>query len=206
LKLGKISHPKDSENYKSNNFYVRTVVGTFLLNDKTYMDTDFNQHPNRYTFSKRITNANENFNFRKKITKKEQLFATQVMTGQPAIDAVKNVYGTKDFQKAKTKAVLLLKQERVMSEIEKGVNDIAKSMGISHEYVLGRLKMLADSSPDDNVVLQSAKELGKIIGTSTNIKKDNAAVGFFSGFSQDQLEGVSREQNKLSGEIDNEMP
>jgi hypothetical protein len=93
-----------------------------------------------------------------------------------------------------------------MSEIEKGVNDIAKSMGISHEYVLGRLKMLADSSPDDNVVLQSAKELGKIIGTSTKKKKDNAAVGFFSGFSQDQLEGVAREQNKLRGEIDTEMP
>ena len=68
------------------------------------MDTDFNQHPNRYTFSKKITNSNENFNFRKKITKKEHMFATQVMTGQPAVDAVKNVYGTQDFKKAKSKA------------------------------------------------------------------------------------------------------
>ena len=119
------------------------------------------------------------------------------ITGKPAIDAVKNVYGTKDFQKAKSKAVLLLKQDRIMSEIEKGVNDVAKSMGINHEYVLGRLKMLADSSPDDNVVLQSAKELGKIIGTSTNIKKENTALGFFSGFSQDQLEGASREQKQI---------
>tara|TARA_R100000742_G_C4276932_1_gene98364 strand:- start:1603 stop:2124 length:522 start_codon:yes stop_codon:yes gene_type:complete len=161
------------------------------------MDTDFNQHPNRYTFSKKITNSNENFNSRKKITKKEHMFATQVMTGQPAVDAVKNVYGTQDFKKAKSKAVLLLKQERVMDEIEKGVNDIAKSMGINHEYVLGRLKMLADSSPDDNIVLQSSKELGKIIGTSSNIKKDNSAVGFFAGFSQDQLQGAVRDNNQL---------
>jgi len=77
-------------------------------------------------------------------------------------------------------------------------------MGIDHEYVLGRLKMLADSSPDDNVVLQSAKELGKIIGTSTNIKKDNAAVGFFSGFSQDQLEGAYREQKQIEAQDESE--
>jgi len=160
------------------------------------MDTDFNQHPNRYTFSKKLSDSNGNFNSRKKITKKEQMFATQVMTGQPAIDAVKNVYGTQDFKKAKNKAVLLLKQERVMDEIERGVNDIAKGMGIDHEYVLSRLKMLADSSPDDNIVLQSAKELGKIIGTTSNIKKNNSAVGFFAGFSQEQLQGAIRQTTK----------
>ena len=169
------------------------------------MDTDFNQHPNRYTFSKKLKNSNSNFNSRKKITKKEQLFATQVMTGQPAVDAVKNVYGTDDFKKAKNKAVLLLKQERVMDEIEKGVNDIAKGMGIDHEYVLSRLKMLADSSPDDNIVLQSAKELGKIIGTSNNTKKNNSAVGLFAGFSQDQLQGVVRNpQNQIEEKVEDD--
>jgi len=52
--------------------------------------------------------------------------------------------------------------------------------------------------------LQSAKELGKIIGTSTNIKKDNAAVGFFSGFSSDELEGATREQKKLKESFNTE--
>lgn len=105
------------------------------------------------------------------------------------------MYKEDDHNKAKKKAVLLLKQERIMNEIEKGVVDIAKGLGIDHEYVLRRLKMLADTGEDDNVVLQSLKELGKIIGTSTPaIKKDVGVVGLFQGFSPKQLEKAERPQ------------
>ena len=82
-----------------------------------------------------------------------------------------------------------------MSEIEKGVVDIAKGIGIDHEYVLRRLKMLADTGEDDNVVLQSLKELGKIIGTSTpQTRKDVGVVGLFQGFSPKQLEKAERKE------------
>jgi len=195
LKRSGISHPSDRKNWKAHKGYVRTVVGTFLLNDKNKMDTNFDLHPNRYTFSKNLKQANENFKTRKNITKKEKLFTTEVIVGKDAISAVKNVYKEDDHNKAKKKAVLLLKQERIMSEIEKGVVDIAKGLGIDHEYVLRRLKMLADTGEDDNVVLQSLKELGKIIGTSTPaIKKDVGVVGLFQGFSPKQLEKAERKE------------
>lgn len=195
LKKNNITHPNDRPNYKLSKGYVRTVVGTFLLNKKSEMDTNFDNHPNRYTFSTNLKQANENFKKRKKITKKEKLFATEVIVGKDAISAVQNVYKEVDFNKAKKKAVLLLKQERVMNEVEKGVVDIAKGLGIDHEYVLRRLKSLADSGEEENVVLQSLKELGKIIGTSTPaIKKDIGVVGMFQGFSPKQLEKAERKQ------------
>ena len=87
-----------------------------------------------------------------------------------------------------------------MKEIEKSVLDVAKSLGIDHEYILGKLKTLADYSEDDNIVLQSAKELGKIVGTSgNNIKqKEVGLLGVFQGFSPDELEGATRDQKQIS--------
>ena len=204
LKVGNISHPNDRKNYKANDCYVRTIVGTFLVNKKSKMDTDFSQHPNRYTFSKKLKKSSENFKTRKNITNKEKEFATHVITGMPAIDAAKNAYALEDFKKAKQKAIILLKQERVMSEIEKGVNDIAKSLGINHEYVLNKLKCLVDRSDDDNIVLQSVKELGKIIGTSGSTKKDVGVLGVFKGFSREQLESTNKQLDSKPLEIQNE--
>ena len=82
-----------------------------------------------------------------------------------------------------------------MNEVEKGVVDIAKGLGIDHEYVLRRLKALADTGEEENVVLQSLKELGKIIGTSTPaLKKDIGVVGMFQGFSPKQLQKAERKE------------
>ena len=82
-----------------------------------------------------------------------------------------------------------------MNEVEKGVVDIAKGLGIDHEYVLRRLKALADTGEEENVVLQSLKELGKIIGTSNpNIKRDVGIVGMFQGFSPKQLAQAERKE------------
>jgi hypothetical protein len=83
-----------------------------------------------------------------------------------------------------------------MKEIEKSVLDTAKELGIDHEYILGKLKNLADFSEDDNIILQSTKELGKIVGTSGNTvkQKEMGLIGMFQGFSPEQLEGASRNE------------
>ena len=91
-----------------------------------------------------------------------------------------------------------------MKEIEKSVLDVAKGLGIDHEYILNKLKHLADYSEDDNIILQSTKELGKIVGTSGNIikQKETGLIGMFQGFSPEQLEGASsREVSEKPKEI-----
>ena len=201
LKVAKhVNHPNDRKNYKFAKGWVRTVVGSFLNRPNTHMDTDFSSHPNRYTFSKTIKNTGSRVNERTKVTNKEKEFATNVVVGMGAIDAYKKAYSEMSDNKARKKATILLKQERVMKEIEKSVLDVAKGLGIDHEYILSKLKHLSDYSEDDNIILQSTKELGKIVGTSgsTIKQREVGLLGVFQGFSGEELEGANREQKKIA--------
>jgi hypothetical protein len=189
-----VNHHSDGKNYKFAKGWVRTIVGSFLNRPNVKMDTNFDNHPNRYTFSTNIKNTSNRVHKRTKATNKEKEFAINVVTGMGAVDAYKRAYSEMSDQKARKKATILLKQERIMKEIEKSVLDVAKGLGIDHEYILGKLKNLADFSEDDNIILQSTKELGKIVGTSGNTvkQKEMGLLGVFQGFSSDQLEGATR--------------
>mgnify|MGYP003133603887 CR=1 FL=1 len=196
LRVSAMTHPNDSKGYKWCKGYVRTVVGTFINNKKSIMDTDFSQHPNRYTFSKTIKHTNNRVNQREHPTKNEKLFSVNVVSGMGAVKSYMDAFKEKSSEKAKKKALVLLKQERIMGEIEKGVLEVAKKLGIDHEYILARLKRLSDYSDDDNIILQSTKELGKIIGTSGTVvkQKDVGVFGMFQGFTPDQIENVERKE------------
>jgi len=196
LKVSQLNHPNDRKNYKWAKGYVRTVVGTFVNNEKTFMDTDFEQHPNRYTFSKTIKHTNKQVKKRKNLTNNEKLFTTNVVSGMGPVKAYMDAFKATSENTARKKALVLLKQERVMTDIEKGVLDVAKELGIDHKYILDRLKCLADNSEDDNIILQSTKELGKIIGTSVNSVKqrDVGVIGMFQGFSPEQIESVKTKE------------
>jgi len=202
-----VKHPSDRKNYKFAKGWVRTIVGCFLNRPNIKMDTDFDNHPNRYTFSTKIKNTSDRVYKRKDITSKEKEFVTNIVVGLGAVEAYKTAYKEISSQKARKKATILLKQERVMREIEKSVLDVAKGMGVDHEYVLSKLKNLADFSEDDNIILQSTKELGKIVGTSGNIikQKETGLIGVFQGFSNDEIEGATRDQKELKGEVSNEV-
>jgi hypothetical protein len=195
LKKSNIRHPNDRRNYKYCESYVRTVVGTFLCLHKTYMDTDFSQHKNRYTFSKSIKSPNTNFYKRDKTTKKEKIFATNIAVGMGAVKSYMDAFIELDSYKAGKKAAILLRQERVMKEVEQSVVDVAKTMGVDHEYVLVTLKTLVDSSQEDNIVLNAVKELGRAIGTIGGItvkQRDTGIIGLFQGFEPEQLESAKR--------------
>jgi hypothetical protein len=197
-----IKHPNDRKNYKYASGYVRTVVGTFLKTKGVLMDTDFSKHPNRYTFSGKNPKSVKE---RKGITNKEKIFATNVAVGMGPVKAYMDAFNSDDELQSRRKATLLLKQERVMQEVEKSVLDVAKGLGLDHEYILNKLKCLADNSSDDGIVLQSTKELAKIIGTSgTTVKsREMGIVGMFQGFSPEQIENAERPQLKeVKGEID----
>ena len=197
-----ITHPNDRPNYTLNKGWCRTVVGTFLIRDKSFMDTDFDKHPNRYTFSTKIKHTNNRVYKREKATHKEKEFATHVVTGTPAVKAYMKSFNEVDEGKATKKAAILLKQRRIMSEIEASALEVAKELGVDHRYILRSLKCLAENSGDDNIQLQAVKELGKAIGTLGGTKKiETGVVGLFQGFNQDQLEAASRPALKKNSEV-----
>jgi len=202
----KISHPNDRPNYTLNKGWCRTVVGTFLIRDKSIMDSDFNHHPNRYTFSTKIKNTNNRVYKREKATHKEKEFATHLVTGTSAVKAYMRSFNEMDEGKATKKAAILLKQRRIMQEIEASALEVAKELGVDHRYILRSLKCLAENSGDDNIQLQAVKELGKAIGTLGGTKTiETGVVGLFQGFSQDQLKAATRESIQKSTEVSIEV-
>ena len=89
-----------------------------------------------------------------------------------------------------------------MKEIDGTALEVAKQLGIDHEYILQKLKDLADYSEDDNIQLQSVKELGKAIGTVGNTikQKEIGVVGMFQGFSPKELKVADRNEITASSE------
>jgi len=196
LKVSSIKHPQDRKNYTWAKGWVRTIVGTFLNRENTKMDTDFSKHPNRYTFSTKIKNTSSRVKERENLTKNERIFSVNVAGGMGAVKSYMEAYEETDPEKARKKSVILLKQERIMQEVERSVLEVSKTLGLDHEYVLRKLKLLADCSEDDNIILQSTKEIGKIIGTTgTTVKQKEVGVfGVFQGFSPEQLENIEKQR------------
>jgi hypothetical protein len=170
------------------------------------MDTDFDKHPDRYTFSGKKKTSQQRIEERKEPTKRERIFATNIAVGMGPVKSYMDAFEREQNpQSARKKAVLLLKQERVMKEIEKSVLDVAKELGIDHHYILEKLKCLADNTEDMNIVLQATKELGKAVGTmgTTVRQKEMGIVGMFSGFTPQELEGAKRSDNlEIEGNMD----
>ena len=191
-----ITHPNDRKNYNYAKGWVRTVVGTFLIRDNVEMDTDFSKHQNRYTFSRTIKNPSKRVKKRTVCTKKERVFATNMAVGTGVVKAYKDAFGNEvDDGVAKRKGMVLLKQDRVIKEVEKSVLDVAKKMGIDHEYILNNLKQLCEYSEDENIQLQATKELGKAVGTLGAPKVQQREVGIYGmlqEFSTKELEKAKR--------------
>ena len=197
-----VKHHGDRKNYKFARGWVRTIVGTFINRDNTFMDTDFSSHANRYTFSKTIKNPSSRVRKRTKPTNKEKEFATNVVVGMGAVKAYMTAFNEENKDNAKKKAAVLLKQERIRMEIDKTALEVAKELGIDHKYILQKLKDLVDYSEDDNIQLQSVKELGKALGTlgHTTKQKEIGVVGMFQGFSPKELQSADRNEITASSE------
>jgi len=192
LKVNAMTHPGDSPNYKASKGYCRTVVGTFINKPDSYMDTDFDNHPNRYTFSTKIKNTAKRVQDRDNLTNREREFAASIVAGKSAEIAFTQAFESN--KNAKKKAALLLRQERVMKEIEKSVLDVAKEQGIDHNWILRRFKCLVENSEDEMVQLRALTELGKAVGTigAATKQKEVGIVGMFQGFNQEDMPALVR--------------
>lgn len=203
IRRGELNHPSNRKNYRYYHGYVRTVVGSFVISRKSTMDTDFSQHPNRYLFSKKIKNTAKLVKERTRITKNERLFAADVVIGRGAIKAAMDAYGITDLGKARQKALILLKQERIVEEIKKGVSDILKQHGIDDEYIILGFKRLFENGEDPGVSFRALKELGLLTGTvkpksplGSAKQLMDGAIGIFGGFDKKaKLPDLDRPEN-----------
>lgn len=142
--------------------YVRTVVGTFPNNKYSSMDTDFEKHPNKYSFS----GGNRRTDRLSGVEKRMILYL--LMGHEPETAYLKS---HKTFNKVKFNE--FMKSERFLNEMGKRLFDVAKQLGIDTEYILKGLKKLVEESESDSVKLNSLTKLGEYIG----LKEEGVSSG-----------------------------
>lgn len=176
LKQADLPHHNDRKNYKNHRGYCRTVVGTFMQDDNWEMDTDFDQHPDRYRFgSATQTEIEHRQKHRKNLSNPEVIFVTALCSGKDLkhayaeyCSAVKKDFPHPDWER---KAVGILKRERILKAVNKNVEEIAQKLGIDYEYIMSELKELGEATKNDNIKLGVLKELAEWLGGKERMKQ-----------------------------------
>lgn len=127
-----------------NKAILRTCVGTFAVNKHSFMDTDFNEHPDRYRVSNNPRHHIDNVKSRETITKKEVLFAKYVAKGYKPNVAYSKVFNSNRDTYVKQMANTLVTQERIQTVVNDEVSKILEDNGVDKQYIVSSYKDLVD--------------------------------------------------------------
>jgi hypothetical protein len=201
-----ISHHGDRKTYKTHKGYVRTIVGTFFQNEKVFMDTDFNKHPNRYRFG---SSTDKEYlhrrRTRKELSNPEVIFAANLVAGKSLQSAYEEAFGsTHDWR---DRALFLLKRERIMSKIKENAKDKLneKFDGDVLDFIFEQLKDIALNADNENTRLAAIKEIGDWSGEKEKDKVKQVTKGeitIFEPFGKDELAKIEAEEVKVLAESD----
>ena len=174
--------------------YVGTCTGTFLKDGKMKMDTD--KRENIYSLSGRLT-SKEVLEQRENLTGREELFIHNLEKKMSLKDAYINAFKTDNEKYAETRAMLLIKTERVKKEMHKRLEPILAKLGIDDELVLDGIKQIATCAEKDSDRLKALTELSEVLeikdkGTKVQEITGMSAKELFSGFAEDDVTKVRR--------------
>ena len=204
LRRGPFPHPHDGTNYKSREGYVRTVVGTFKVSEKDYMDTNFDLHPDRYRISGKTDEQAIHFNVkvRKNLTKKERVFVNCLKAGQHPQMAYEAAYGAN--VNWREKVVGLFKKERIIKEMNEVMSQAVEELGLDLKWVISRIMNLAEESKSDRDKLAALKELVELMGAKESGSKQitSGEVKFFPEFdSEDPIAQIEAQKVEALAKI-----
>ena len=212
IKRGTLKHPRDKYRNKkvSPRGYARTVVGTFNTNGHYKMDTDFEKHPSRYSFTTNKHASNPTYAIRNRVhlTKRERLFVANLMMFlqqgngrlESMVFAVKEAgYAASSIHVALERANLLLQQSRIMKLVSEQMVDAAEEIGLTVKFVMEGVVDLATNARREDVRLSALKQAGQYIRMEApELDLGNQLESGYSGFSgSKQLAG-----GKSNGESD----
>ena len=174
--------------------YVGTCTGTFLKDGKMKMDTD--RRENIYSLSGRLS-SKQVLEQREKLTGREELFIHNLEKKMSLKDAYINAFKTDNEKYAETRAMLLVKTERVKKEMHKRLEPILAKLGIDDELVLDGIKQIATCAEKDSDRLKALTELSEVLeikdkGTKVQEITGMSAKQLFSGFSDNEIDNTKR--------------
>ena len=173
--------------------YIGTCTGTFLVSEKTLMDTS--KRNNIYSLGGSL-NPEEILESREKLNSREELFVINLSKGMDPKVAYIRSFPTNIPGYANIKAAQLLKTERISSAMKEELKPIMEELGINDKSVLHGIKVIAQTAEKDDTKLKALFKLSDILDledkTRTSVQQISGAV--FQGFSKEQLESAERKE------------
>ena len=164
---------------------VRTVCGTFVIDNNYKMLGENGVAENIYSFSGKAIQFSDN------TTKGQFLFAQYIAQGFDAIESYKKAYPrSKSENSIKKQTSRLLKNEKVQKMIKEEIHKCLEAEGVTSEWIIGRYKTIADLAERDSDKLRSLESLTKIAGLFDLNEKRTEELTVFAGFTPEQLEEV----------------
>lgn len=187
LKFGKVSSHKVWKSHPpSTREYIRTAAGTFVIINKTRLDSNFRE--NIYSFGGHWTPPS-------RLSSREWAFVSLIIAGYDPVRAYLKLFRTEDEGCARTKAYLLIRKERIMTAIKDAIEKAGKDTGATLEWAMETIKETVEESDKDSIKIRGA---GMIADLHTKDKDDRPTgggmLGVFKGFGAGELPEEEKRQ------------
>tara|TARA_Y100001938_G_scaffold150677_1_gene242769 strand:- start:2300 stop:3031 length:732 start_codon:yes stop_codon:yes gene_type:complete len=139
----------------------------------------------------------------KPLTWREIRFVKMVAHGEAPIQAYLECFETNNKNTASVKSSLLLKQTRILEEVEKEIEELLNDIGVDKKWTLEKARDIVDN-PDtsDAVKLRALENFMKIQSMYPKEKKSEQLLlgQAFTGFSKEEILQLSGVKQIESGE------
>ncbi|MBC8304027.1 MAG: terminase small subunit [Pelagibacterales bacterium] len=195
FRKGSMGRPKGKKRLR---YYIGTCTGTYPCVKNAKFSSQ--RKKNIYSFGGEF--AMDLIESRKNLTKKEQIFVQYLIAGISLQKAYMKAFPTNDEGYALVAAKTLTSTERIQTAMRKELEPVMEELGITPQYVLGTMKILADDAEREETRLKALVKLSDVLDledkTSTKVTQITGNV--FKGFSDEQLKSIERPLEIENGE------
>ena len=171
--------------------YIGTCTGTFVVSDKTKMDTS--KRTNIYSIGGDIE-RNQRLDERENLSTREELFVQLYASGMDPRKAYLKAFPTNEPHYAGIRAGQLIKTARVRSAMKEELKPVMEALGLDENYILTNIKEVIDSCSKDDTKLKALFKLADIMDMEDKNKTQVTTVtgAMFQGFTPEKLEAAER--------------
>jgi hypothetical protein len=171
--------------------YIGTCTGTFIINDKTTMDTS--KRVNIYSFGGNL-DRDQIVEERQRLSNREELFVQYLASGMDARKAYLKAFPTNDPHYAGMRAGQLIKTTRIKSAMKEELKPFMEALGIDEHYILKNIKSVVDMSVKEDTKLKALFKLADIMDMEDKNKTQVTQLtgALFQGFTEDKIAEAER--------------
>ena len=188
LRKGSMTKPKGKVRKVD---YVGTCTGTFVVSEKTKMDTS--KRTNIYSIGGDVE-RNQRLDERESLSTREEIFVKYLAGGMDHREAYLKAFPTNDPHYAGIRSGQLVKTARIRSAMKEELKPYMEALGLDENYVLANIKEVIDSSEKDDTKLKALFKLADILDMEDKNKTQVTTVtgAMFQGFTPDKIEAAER--------------